>query len=291
MNDKNFNEKEWDVFISHASEDKDDFVSGLVISLTKFNIKTWYDSDQLTIGDSLSKTIDIGLIKSRFGILVISINFLKKKWPEYEYRSLLAREINGKKVILPVWHNISIDDILEYSPYLADKYALNSSKMNSDRIAFEILKVTNPDAAKNYMRYRLFQEIKAKAKRKYIKRSDLHESEIRHETLPVNMIIRIKIFYNEVFTIISDKSFKETVDSFKRDLHPNDEIAIWEKILLAGQEYCKNHKKANKRKVFSYLLALSSGIDLSDQIKNIEISELNKIWIIVNKNGFYNETI
>src|SRR5690606_10048068 len=109
-----FNEKEWDVFISHASVDKDDFVSGLVISLTKFNIKTWYDSDQLTIVDSLYKTIDIGLIKSRFGILVISINFLKKKWPEYEYRSLLAREINGKKVILPVWHNISIDDILEY---------------------------------------------------------------------------------------------------------------------------------------------------------------------------------
>ena len=120
--------KKWDAFISHASEDKDSIVRELTTELQKFHLKVWYDEFSLNVGDSLSKSIDEGLIYSNFGIIIISPDFLKKRWTDYEYRSLLSKEIDGQKIILPIWHNITKEEIRKYSLYLSDKFALDSSK-------------------------------------------------------------------------------------------------------------------------------------------------------------------
>lgn len=89
----------WDVFISHASEDKSDFVQPLAKILTEFGVRVWYDEFTLRLGDSLSRSIDEGLSRSRFGLVVISPSFISKHWPEYELRGLVAREIGAGKVI------------------------------------------------------------------------------------------------------------------------------------------------------------------------------------------------
>ena len=70
-------DKEYDVFISHASEDKEDVVRPLAKSLKEKGISVWYDEFELKIGDSLRRKIDQGLSKSRFGIVVISRAFMK----------------------------------------------------------------------------------------------------------------------------------------------------------------------------------------------------------------------
>jgi len=119
--------KEFDFFISHASEDKDDIVRGLANALKETGFAVWYDEFELTIGDSLRKKIDAGLARSKFGIVIISPHFVKKNWPEYELNGMVAREMNGRKVILPIWHKITKDEVLEFSPPLADKIALNTS--------------------------------------------------------------------------------------------------------------------------------------------------------------------
>ena len=96
--------KEWDAFISHAYEDKDDFVRPLAQALAQLGVNAWYDEFTLEVGDSLSRSIDKGLAGSRYGIVVISPSFIQKKWPERELRGLVAREIEEEqKVILPVW--------------------------------------------------------------------------------------------------------------------------------------------------------------------------------------------
>ena len=118
---------EWDVFISHASEDKDEFVRPLAQALQTHDLSVWFDEFTLTVGDSLRRSIDRGLARSRFGVVVISPNFLDKEWPQKELDGLVAREIDGTKVILPVWHNISADRIRSYSPMLADRIATRSS--------------------------------------------------------------------------------------------------------------------------------------------------------------------
>jgi hypothetical protein len=119
---------EWDVFISHASEDKDGFVRPLAEGLRKLGLKVWFDEFTLAIGDSLRRSIDRGLAHSRFGVVVISADFLRKEWPKKELDGLVAREVEGVKVILPVWHGISADDIRAHSPTLADRVATSSQK-------------------------------------------------------------------------------------------------------------------------------------------------------------------
>lgn len=119
---------EWDVFICHASEDKEEFARPLAEGLIERGFRVWFDEFTLTVGDNLRRSIDNGLAHSRFGIVVVSPAFMGKEWPQMELDGLVTREVTGIKVILPVWHMITADKIREYSPTLANKVAVSSSK-------------------------------------------------------------------------------------------------------------------------------------------------------------------
>lgn len=128
----------YDVFVSHASEDKDDFVRDFVKCLQQNGLKIWYDEFTLRVGDSLRRSIDNGLKNSRYGIVVLSEAFFSKEWPQRELDGLFAREVNGEKVILPIWHKISKNEVLKFSPIIADMLALNTSSFTIEEIAKEI---------------------------------------------------------------------------------------------------------------------------------------------------------
>ena len=132
-------QEKYDFFISHASEDKEAFVKPLAETLEYMGIRVWYDEFSLKVGDSLTKSIDQGLINSKFGIIVLSKAFMKKQWTNYEFTSLVSREMHhGEKVILPIWHEISKNDVMAFSPHLADKVALNSSTQTIEEIALDL---------------------------------------------------------------------------------------------------------------------------------------------------------
>ncbi len=131
----------YDAFISHASEDKDSLVRPLAELLRDMGFLIWYDEFELKIGDSLRQSIDKGLVNSNFGIVILSKSFFAKNWPKYELNGLTAKEINGQKVILPIWHQVTKQDIISYSPSLADKIAVDTSKMKLQNIAEQIAQV------------------------------------------------------------------------------------------------------------------------------------------------------
>ncbi|MCC4118211.1 TIR domain-containing protein [Aromatoleum toluclasticum] len=132
---------EYDLFISHAAEDKEDLVDLLAESLKSLGVRVWYDSFTLRVGDSLREKIDQGLAKSRYGTIVLSSAFCAKNWTQYELNSMVAREMNGHKMILPIWHKISKDEVLKFSPALADKLALNTSISSIEEIAKDLADV------------------------------------------------------------------------------------------------------------------------------------------------------
>jgi CBS domain-containing protein len=115
-------EKQWDVFVSHATEDKS-VARQIAVELKKRGYAVWYDEWTLKIGDSLFLTINKGLANSRYGVVLLSKNFFNKDWPQKELGGLAALEINGNKVILPIWHEIKREEIKQYSPILADLLA------------------------------------------------------------------------------------------------------------------------------------------------------------------------
>jgi hypothetical protein len=118
---------EYDLFVSHASEDKALFVDDLVTELQALGLRIWYDAAVLRIGDSLRRSIDQGLVRSRFGVVVLSPAFFAKEWPQRELDGLVALEIAGEPRILPLWHGLSQAQVAQYSPTLADKLALSTS--------------------------------------------------------------------------------------------------------------------------------------------------------------------
>jgi hypothetical protein len=134
----------FDTFISHASEDKNSFVRELAKRLEEQRILVWYDEFTLKPGSSLRRSIDIGLSKCRFGIVVLSENFFKKKWTSWELDGLVARQnALENEMIIPIWLNITKDKLLEYSPSLADKVAINAN-IGIDKVVTELLKVIKP---------------------------------------------------------------------------------------------------------------------------------------------------
>lgn len=122
--------KKWDVFISHASQDKNAFVRPLAHALVDFGLSVWYDEFTLEVGDSIRKKIDEGLAESRYGVVVLSPSFFSKSWPQEELDGLYSREIAEGKVILPVWYNLDVDGVRQYSPLLASKLAATGDVAN-----------------------------------------------------------------------------------------------------------------------------------------------------------------
>lgn len=117
----------FDAFISHASEDKDSFVDSLAHELRSRKLNVWYDRFTVKVGDRLTDVINKGMSESRFGVVVLSKMFLAKEWTKRELSGLLAKEADGSKVLLPVWHGIEKKDLLARYPELADRVAIRSS--------------------------------------------------------------------------------------------------------------------------------------------------------------------
>lgn len=120
--------KKYDVFICHASEDKETFVRILAEALSKEDLEVWYDEFTLSLGDSLRRKIDHGLSNSRYGVVVLSDNFFRKDWPQKELDGLVAKEGDFDKVILPIWHGVTKKQVESFSPMLADRLAVSSDK-------------------------------------------------------------------------------------------------------------------------------------------------------------------
>ena len=133
--------RDFDVFISHASEDKDEVVRPLAEALRQGGLEVWFDEFELRIGDSLRRKIDSGLARSRFGVVVLSQAFLGKGWTNYELDGLVTRAVSGEQVLLPIWHNITKKEVIQYSPSLADKLARSTATHTIEEIAAEIIGV------------------------------------------------------------------------------------------------------------------------------------------------------
>lgn len=128
----------YDVFVSHANADKLDYVNQLKQSLDKLQINVFYDKDTLEWGDRWKDKILEGVNKAEFAIIVISENFFGREWTEKELKELLDRQnTSGQKIILPILHNISMNQLHEKYPAVADIQALNSDDYSCDEIALK----------------------------------------------------------------------------------------------------------------------------------------------------------
>ena len=131
----------YDVFLSHASEDKDEVARPLAEMLQKRGLKVWYDETELKIGDNLVGKINAGIRDSRFGILVLSNSFFNKRWTKHELNILENLMVTDNHVLFPILHNITIKEIRNHRASLANIFARSTTTHTIEEIADEIYEV------------------------------------------------------------------------------------------------------------------------------------------------------
>jgi hypothetical protein len=130
-------DREWDVFISYSGADKGT-AAELAAELEALDVRAWFAKTELTIGTGLRRSIDYGLAHSRFGAVLMSHSFFEREWPQRELDGLVALQVGGRQQVLPIWHGLTHDDMLRYSPTLADTIAAHTSDSTIKEIAAEI---------------------------------------------------------------------------------------------------------------------------------------------------------
>ena len=139
---------EWDIFICHASEDKDDLVRPLFRELKAAGLEPWYDDELLRPGVGLRQAIDEGLARSRLALVVLSPAFFRRGWPNWELDGLVTRQIrDGRVVIVPVWHRVGASEVASYSLPLANMVALRSSNGIDELVRKIVSLVRDPPRA------------------------------------------------------------------------------------------------------------------------------------------------
>jgi hypothetical protein len=133
--------KDFDVFISHSNADKIGYVNELFLTIKKLGINIFYDSDVLSWGDNWKDTILRGTEQSEFAIIVISESFFGREWTEKELSELLSRQNNIKqKIILPLLHNITVEQLKEKYPSLQYIQSISSDKYSMEQISILLAK-------------------------------------------------------------------------------------------------------------------------------------------------------
>ena len=131
-------------FISHDSHDKDRIARPLAIELARRGCPVWFDEYSLRVGTSLRESIERGIKECSKCVLIISRNFLDNRgWTKTEFNSIFTRELLEKSnYMLPVWVDVSRQDVYDYCSSLADKVAVKWTedvREVSRRLSIEIL--------------------------------------------------------------------------------------------------------------------------------------------------------
>ncbi len=131
--------KEYDFFISHASEDKATVAIPLAEELIRRNAKVWLDKFELQIGSSLMESINEGLINSKKGIVIMSPIYFDKFWTKKELNSLFQKSQNGRNVILPIRHKITAEEIASKNILLSDIFSLSTDDYTISELADKLI--------------------------------------------------------------------------------------------------------------------------------------------------------
>ncbi len=133
-----------DLFVSHATADKERYILPLTSALFNRGVTFWLDSFEIGWGDNFIVKINDGLRNSRFGLLCLSKNFLGRQWPETEMAAVLAiQNTNGIKKVLPLILN-SKAKIFKIYPILAG-FSYREFKIGIDTIAEELATLTKQE--------------------------------------------------------------------------------------------------------------------------------------------------
>jgi hypothetical protein len=255
-----------DAFISHSSRDKDLFVRPLVECLADQGATVWYDEYSMKPGDSLSASIDAGLAAADCGLVVISPSFIETAreggWTRYEFRGIIANSIGpGGRRIVPLWLDVSVEEVREFSPPLADLLAIDAGGKHIEQVALEVLSVVAPQQAGGLARHRALMA--AGTATTEVLLDDLHRSPAKDRRVGGHVPLRALLVTQTLADCgepdITD--YDAFLEDLSRDLHHERELRLWEALACSYSVVCTSHELSAEQKnsLLRLLLAATFG--------------------------------
>lgn len=112
---------------------------------------------------------------------------------------------------------------------------------------------------------------------RWIDPNELQQGPIRRDSLTAVQMQRIASL-QKVFGEIDGQTVDQWADNFKRDLNPDSELAIWERMATAYSRYCDKHQPLTldaKKEVYKVVL-LRSMASPEDVMAKLELTILSK---------------
>ena len=262
----------WDIFISHASEDKRIFVDPLAQRLKELAVRVWYDEFVLIPGDRLTEKIGEGLAECRCGLLVLSTAFIRKPWTKYELSGLVNRFVEQQTRLIPIWYGINRTEISAFNPALADLFSIKGDPKQIDKCALEVLRAIRPQLYENLKM--LSQSGKIKIKKMPL--NELKAGPIRHHDLPESLLIRSRNVHFALRGIVP-MTLEKMIENFQRDLLPENEVVVWERIVSAlhiAMDALGQPELEIKKQAYAVLLQYSFG-NFEHAFKAVDDGKLN----------------
>lgn len=267
-----------DAFVSHCSRCKALFVRPLVECLHEQGLLLWYDEYSMQPGDSLSASIDRGLARANSGIVVISPAFIETAvasgWTHYELRGLVSNSIgpHGRRIV-PVWLDVTREEVLAWSPPIADLIAIDASGKGIEEIALEILRVLAPDRTGGLARMRLLAAAQDKGQHGTARFADLNPAPAVDRRVPGSVPLRALLVTLAMHDcgVEHATNFSDFLENLSRDLHYEGELRLWEAIAAtyatAAHTFDLDEKK--RRALYSFLLSATLGVSDEDALKTL----------------------
>jgi hypothetical protein len=127
-------EREWDSFLSYARIDGAEAGAELRDALSELGVSVWFDEVTIVPGKSQALQMDQGLQRARAGIVLLTPAYVTGRfWTERELGALL-----GKETLIPVLHNVTFDEVKEYSGILPDLAGFETARDSIHVIAEKI---------------------------------------------------------------------------------------------------------------------------------------------------------
>jgi hypothetical protein len=237
----------WDAFLSHAHEDKLDFVRPLADRLRTEGMGIWFDEFEIGYGQSISQSIERGLANSRVGIIIISQSSLKKNWTKYEISALKNLYLNYGTRLVPVWKDIDQSTIKLTDPGLLDIRALVYKGRTVEEVAYEIIAVIRPDILsrinsrqRKAILYDTTPIIEIDSKR-------IAPGPRLRQKIPSRDISRIRLLHSIFFDVFRD-TVEDWIDNFCRDADYEDEILFWELVATFYLSWVRERRYSSSEK-------------------------------------------
>jgi hypothetical protein len=255
--------REWDAFISYASEDKAEIAVPLAEILQSEGLHVWFDKFELRPGDSISQSIEEGLANSNVGIVILSQTSLRKNWTKYEVAALKQLYINFGKRIIPIWKDIGPNELRRTDPGLLDIRALSTKDLSTEEIAYEIISVANPKLLSRLNARSTWKAFQKTASIKSIPLKDLKPGPHQRQKLSAHNLSRIRVLHSVFREILHDK-LETWIDNFCRDINYEEEILVWETTAALLLDWTSsvgssNISKQERRRMYEVIFKLTSG--------------------------------